>query len=455
MRVLDTRSLKFVDFAEFPDKEYAILSHTWLRQALEDGLWTHSELEYKDMKGYSASQLENFKNRGWEGSRLKKKGWEKIVGFCNLARRKKYQYAWMDTCCIDKSNPQETKRSIHGMWEFYTHAAVCYAYIQEVDMSNEKRRSDEAFNSAKWFNRGWTLQELLAPKKLLYVDRNWREIGSREVKGAPGTGLSQLLREYVRKVPMENNLATQLSWAGPRNTTRVEDQAYSILALLQIKMDVDYNAGKLAFLQFQKELIKKYDDLSLLAWFSNPEIQDRYERRHGEQAPKLGILAPSLDYFQKKRDRGKRILTGKLKALNKRNQTPAMECRSDSRSNYLRVRAKIFSILELNVRYKRSGQEVRSSSSSFHYVVELFTYRTEKGEEHSVGIIVVEDPGERGWFIREYHSKGLVLFKHSPKVNGKKPTTRGRFSPGYHSEETWENWLMEEQSWNKIDIRCE
>lgn len=270
MRVLDTSSLKFVEFDEFPDKEYAILSHTWLRQVLEDGLWIQSELEYKDMKGYSASQLENFRNEGWKGSRLKKNGWEKIVGFCNLARHEMYEYAWMDTCCIDKSNPQETRRSIHGMWDFYTHAAVCYAYIQEVNMRDKQEKSDSAFDSAKWFSRGWTLQELLAPQKLLYMDQNWCEIGSREVKGAPGTGLTHLLQNYVRRVPMENDLATQLSWAGARNTTRLEDQAYSILALLQIKMDVDYTAGKHAFLQFQKELIRKYDDLSLLAWFSNP-----------------------------------------------------------------------------------------------------------------------------------------------------------------------------------------
>lgn len=274
MRLLDTKNYELVDISEIPnkDRQYAILSHTWRTNYRAQGSHTQgqrlviSEVTYLDMKDYGHRAIK----------RLRPHGWAKLTGFCNFAASRGHKYVWMDTCCIDKTDPRDTTSSIHGMYEFYAYATVCYAYLAEVDRTLESWEA--SFMTANWFNRGWTLQELLAPRDLIYVDRNWREIGSRAQKGAPGLGLGDVLRNRSiwaqrrgnsTNLPIPNNLVTQLSWAAKRQTTVLEDQAYSICGLLQIRLHVDYEEGKNAFLRLQKGLIAKYGDISILAWFNS------------------------------------------------------------------------------------------------------------------------------------------------------------------------------------------
>jgi hypothetical protein len=180
----------------------------------------------------------------------------------------------MDTCCIDKKDVLETQTSIHGMYDFYANAVVCYAYLADVSGVGAPEERNAQVKRSRWFTRGWTLQEWLAPRSLVYLDQEWRVIGTREhFDDIPR--LSSTFKRFTQPRILSVrfwNLATKLSWASQRQTTMLEDQAYSICGLLQIKLPVRYgqNDTKSVFRHLQEALINEYHDLSLLAWFDSP-----------------------------------------------------------------------------------------------------------------------------------------------------------------------------------------
>ena len=105
-----------------------------------------------------------------DGTSKSKAGYGKIQFCGEQARRDGLQYFWVDTCCIDKSNAVELQEAINSMFRWYQNAVQCYVYLSDV--STKKRKASDsstestwepAFRSSKWFTRGWTLQELLAP----------------------------------------------------------------------------------------------------------------------------------------------------------------------------------------------------------------------------------------------------------------------------------------------------
>ena len=104
-------------------------------------------------------------------------GYAKIEGCCAQARLDGWKYAWIDSCCIDKSSSAELSEATNSMFKWYEDAMVCYAYLSDVDGKEDipKQREDSA-----WFRRGWTLQELLAPQTVIFFfDRNWVDVGTK------------------------------------------------------------------------------------------------------------------------------------------------------------------------------------------------------------------------------------------------------------------------------------
>lgn len=252
MRSLDTKTYELADFTNQPSPQYVVLSHTWL---VSDKPNVVREITYQDMQNQHKSIKEgNYKTQGWA----------KLKNYCDLARSNGWQYAWMDTCCIDKTNSADTQEAINAMFRWYAATGVCYAYLDGVD-SRELNHSHETFRTARWFTRGWTLQELLAPTNLIFVDQNWKDIGTREdwiedVTNACNMSTNDLTDyEYC-------SIAAKLSWASHRETTIEEDQAYSLLGLFGISMPLCYGEGQLAFRRLQIELIKTYNDSSVFAW---------------------------------------------------------------------------------------------------------------------------------------------------------------------------------------------
>jgi hypothetical protein len=244
MRLLEYHNDGKFSLTEFFDNIplYAILSHTW---DLE-------EVTFRDMI---------------EGNGRSKTGFDKIRFCGEQARRDGLQYFWVDTCCIDKSNAVELQEAINSMFRWYQNAVKCYVYLSDV--STKKRKASDsfteytwepAFRSSKWFTRGWTLQELLAPSpgSVEFFSQERDRLGDKrsleqqihEITGIPllalrGTPLSQF------------SVEDRLLWAETRQTTREEDRAYSMLGICDVYMPLIYGeGGKNAFRRLRKELGK-------------------------------------------------------------------------------------------------------------------------------------------------------------------------------------------------------
>lgn len=153
------------------------------------------------------------------------------------------------------------------MYRWYRNADVCYAYLADVDSHEDPGGADSSFRKSAWFTRGWTLQELLAPRVIYFYDANWREIGSRESLVSIITNITSIPSEYFETGDLARySIAQRMSWASQRSTTRIEDETYCLLGIFGINMPLLYGEGKAAFRRLQEELLRRSDDLSILAF---------------------------------------------------------------------------------------------------------------------------------------------------------------------------------------------
>ena len=81
------------------------------------------------------------------------------------------QFGTADLCCIDKTSSAELSEAINSMYRWYQESGVCYAYLADVPPN--------AFSKSRWFTRGWTLQELIAPSTVIFLDQKWQEIDTK------------------------------------------------------------------------------------------------------------------------------------------------------------------------------------------------------------------------------------------------------------------------------------
>ena len=265
MRLLNTSTLEFKDF--FKPPPYAILSHRWGADEV------------------SFHEYENGKNRDGVG-------YQKIISCCQFARQRSFEWVWIDTCCIDKRSSAELSEAINSMWEWYSKAQECYAYLSDVSSLDQDRplHTDTGTSSA-WFTRGWTLQELLAPRRVIFCTSDWQVIGKRRDPAilAEITKITSIpIRCLLSHVVLSNaSVAQKFSWASKRVTTRREDMAYCLLGLFGVNMPLLYGEGDKAFLRLQQEIIRQSDDESIFAWY----IPD------APVGQVSGILAPSIEHF--------------------------------------------------------------------------------------------------------------------------------------------------------------
>src|SRR5436190_6493763 len=228
MRLLNvnTLSLEMFNGRHFP--RYAILSHTW-----REG----EEVTFEEL--------------GTESAKLKL-GYAKITQSCRIAAQREFRYIWIDTCCIDKRNSAELSEAINSMFEWYRRSVVCYAYLEDVDLDGSN------FANAKWFTRGWTLQELVAPHKVVFYSRYWTTLGDKRnlsSKISQITGIDKLILEHDKDL-QDVSVARRMSWASRRSTTRIEDEAYCLLGIFNVNMPLLYGEGDRAFLRLQEEIVK-------------------------------------------------------------------------------------------------------------------------------------------------------------------------------------------------------
>ncbi|THU97853.1 hypothetical protein K435DRAFT_828534 [Dendrothele bispora CBS 962.96] len=195
---------------QFSDKDvvpdYTILSHRW-------------------MEGEEVTYQEFIKDQEQTRS---KAGYKKILRACQWTLVMGGQYLWVDTCCIDNGNHDEIARNIRSMYAYYQNASFCYAYLADV-------RTHGDFTSSEWWERGWTLQELLAPPRVHFYDKKWRQIGSKHELRHEIAELTDIPQEVLSVDVLE-----RMSWTTGRETTKPQDRAYCLMGLLNVSLKPNY-----------------------------------------------------------------------------------------------------------------------------------------------------------------------------------------------------------------------
>ncbi|KAM5546238.1 hypothetical protein V8D89_000364 [Ganoderma adspersum] len=192
----------------------------------------------------------------------------KIWNACAVARKNGYRYLWIDSCCIDKTSSSELSESINSMFQWYAGSAICYTFLANVPPGQDPHTARSHFRRSRWFKRGWTLQELIAPSELVFLSSDWTVIGSKRELAALVEEVSGVDREALLHQKSLNNfsVARRLSWAARRETKRREDRAYSLLGLFGLNMPTLYGEGDGALRRLQEEIMLRIPDQSLFAW---------------------------------------------------------------------------------------------------------------------------------------------------------------------------------------------
>ncbi|KIX02910.1 uncharacterized protein Z518_08853 [Rhinocladiella mackenziei CBS 650.93] len=216
-----------------------ILSHTW--GADED------EVTFNDL---------------YSGSGKNKAGYTKIQFCGQQARKNGLQYFWVDTCCINKANLTELAEAITSMFRWYRDAAKCYVYLSDVSVYNNDHSHppqqwpwESAFRKSRWFTRGWTLQELLAPKSVEFFSREGERLGDRNLLEQVIHEITDIPISALRGTPMSHfSDDEKIRWAAKRHTKKIEDKAYCLLGIFGVFMSLRYGEGDNAFSRLEKKI---------------------------------------------------------------------------------------------------------------------------------------------------------------------------------------------------------
>jgi Heterokaryon incompatibility protein (HET) len=291
MRLLNTKTLELCEFSGEKLPQYAILSHTWgdneiSFQKIQEPDCKHSLIEHS-----WCGQRELFRQTQDPDLdpdyKEKLKGVAKIAGCCAQASNDELDWVWIDTCCIDKSSSAELTEAINSMYAWYAKSAVCYVYLLDVPPLSPEL-DERKFAAARWFTRGWCLQELIAPTVLEFYSGDWTELGTkmslkRNLEKITSIPVSVLMGD---ELPSTRLVAERMSWASKRTTTRVEDTAYCLLGIFDINMPLLYGEGSKAMIRLQEEILKRDEDYSLFLWRTPGDFQN------------TGFLCDSPSYFQ-------------------------------------------------------------------------------------------------------------------------------------------------------------
>jgi hypothetical protein len=165
------------------------------------------------------------------------------------------------------------------MFRWYKNSEICYAYLSDT--------KDGTITKSSWWSRGWTLQELLAPKTVIFYSKSWEQLGT---KGSFARQISQSTgideRALEKFDPDDWSVAQRMSWASQRETSRKEDTAYSLMGLFGVNMPLLYGEGPAAFIRLQEEIIKKTDDQSIFAYTEVAGIEKYGAKRLFAESPK-------------------------------------------------------------------------------------------------------------------------------------------------------------------------
>ncbi|KAH9936728.1 heterokaryon incompatibility protein-domain-containing protein [Epithele typhae] len=252
MWLLGTARANIVFFPQPEDVPggYAILSHTWLDEQSQKN---------------TSKMLSPFRSSSpWFNPRDRLTS--KVRSFLELAETHGHEYAWVDTCCINKESSAELSEGINSMFRYYALSTICYVYLSDIEFSDTNsvfmRR---AFRRSRWHKRGWTLQELIASRVLVFYSKDWTCLGSKHElvdRLEEATGISAAVLRFESPFT-DTSIATRISWAAHRKTTRPEDAAYSLFGLFGVNLPTLYGEGRLAFCRLLMEISKTLRDPSI------------------------------------------------------------------------------------------------------------------------------------------------------------------------------------------------
>ncbi|OSD06085.1 HET-domain-containing protein [Trametes coccinea BRFM310] len=240
MWLLSTSQAKLIHFHE-PPPNYAVLSH----------VWDDNEQSFQDVQALQERS--------------------KIRACCIYAEADGYDWLWIDASCIDKTSSADLSEAINSMYDWYSRASVCYAYLADVPTAEDPLAPDSSFRRSVWFRRSWTLQELIAPQDVVFLSQDWEVLGSKYLW--PGllqeiTGIEAEVLTFLK--PLSSiPVATRMRWAAGRQSTRVEDQAYSLMGIFGVHMPTIYGEGQRAFRRLQEEIMRQTPDQTLFLWGRN------------------------------------------------------------------------------------------------------------------------------------------------------------------------------------------
>lgn len=225
---------------------YAILSHTWLEG---------QEVTYQEMRA---------------GTGRNKTGFNKIRFCGERAVVDGLQYFWVDTCCIDKSNAVELSTAINSMFRWYQRASRCYVYLSDISISEIANPHAlpaawaEAFRQSRWFTRGWTLQELIAPNKVEFFSKEGQLLGSKLSLEQDIYELTKISIQVLRGQNLaEVSVEERMSWAACRTTSLKEDKVYCLLGIFGVFLPLIYGEGEA---------------------YAKKRLEEEIERRQGQSA---------------------------------------------------------------------------------------------------------------------------------------------------------------------------
>ncbi|TQN65387.1 Vegetative incompatibility protein HET-E-1 [Colletotrichum shisoi] len=253
MRLINVNTLSLDEFYGDDVPRYAIVSHTWGAE----------EVTFQDWGDHRVAREKN--------------GFQKIELARAQALRDGLDYLWIDTCCINKESSAELSEAINSMFAWYECSMKCYAYLCDIEHAGEELGSSsnesdkyQVLSRSRWFTRGWTLQELLAPREVLFFSREWSPLGNRRSLADAIQSITNIDCQYLhrrsRNLLSGASIAERMSWLSCRKTTRVEDMAYCMLGIFDINMLLLYGEGAKSFTRLQEEILKNSTDQSLFCW---------------------------------------------------------------------------------------------------------------------------------------------------------------------------------------------
>jgi hypothetical protein len=183
---------------------YGILSHTWGAD--------NDEVTYEDLKS---------------GVFEHKPGYNKIRFCAQRSNSDGLRFFWIDTCCINKANFTELSEAINSMFKWYSQATRCYVYLSDVpDPRDLTSTVESAFPVSKWFKRGWTLQELIAPSSVQFFSQSGEFIGSKISRAQQIHQITEIDIKALQGKPLSKfSIEERMSWVVGRETKVEEDAA--------------------------------------------------------------------------------------------------------------------------------------------------------------------------------------------------------------------------------------